>query len=389
MHDKENLYSAIDFWRKNTCVKFVEIESNATVPGSVRFIPVKDNNVFMDAVIGKQVEDEQMVLDNNVFMDAVIGKQVEDEQMVLVPQNGKLHEYIRIIGHLLGLAFQHQRPDGHKFLRYQLQNIQSPHYLPFFEPKDVTTYLPFDYGSMTAVNPKLYGKENKSVLEPTDLRYQETMGQKKPSFFDLYAVNTHYDCIDKLGDGLMIISETNMVPIIASNRLGPDSMTIYEFSYQQIKREDAWNLMRALIKPSAPELEYNMDPPIQHRKAENIPADVDRITESVIPTGKAENEPAIPAKSVKDESTVPAEDAIDKSAAPAAKPVAATEEKEPVLENPKNEDLEAPGPSGLQTFEEYKRNEPFRATSDWKVLYNSSENKQATGLFVIYAVSFD
>ncbi|VDO71577.1 unnamed protein product [Haemonchus placei] len=107
------------------------------------------------------------------------------------------------IGHALGFFHTHNRHDRDDYITVDIGNIK-PDKISLFETLSKVNNnnygVPYDYGSVMHYGASSNAVDDeKLVVVPKDLNYTETLGSPHISFYDIYMMNIHYNCLD---DGL-------------------------------------------------------------------------------------------------------------------------------------------------------------------------------------------
>uniref|UniRef100_A0A1I7YYG4 Metalloendopeptidase n=1 Tax=Steinernema glaseri TaxID=37863 RepID=A0A1I7YYG4_9BILA len=173
---KRKIGEAIEFWEQNTCVRFKE---NGEGRPKLRFY--KGAGCFSN--VGKITTGKEQ--------DLSIGKRCEHFGIIA-------HE----IAHALGFYHEQSRYDRDQFLDLNLRNVERPMVANFRKESPATNDnygLPYDYGSDMHYSDEGFAiNKHIPVIMAKDHLHQHTMGQRiGPSFLDVLAMNTRYECHDR------------------------------------------------------------------------------------------------------------------------------------------------------------------------------------------------
>ncbi|XGW33505.1 hypothetical protein V3C99_017711 [Haemonchus contortus] len=102
------------------------------------------------------------------------------------------------IGHALGFVHTHARHDRDDYITIDIGNIEPGETSQFetLSKTDNNNYgVPYDYGSVMHYG--ALSRDEKLTLVPKDLNYTETLGSPHISFYDIYMMNIHYNCLER------------------------------------------------------------------------------------------------------------------------------------------------------------------------------------------------
>ncbi|CAI4224734.1 unnamed protein product [Auanema sp. JU1783] len=166
----------IAFWMKNSCVRFRETDSTASL---IRFVPQSGCWSY----VGHQTSWKQQEIS--------IGENCDSFGTVS-------HE----IAHALGFLHTQSREDRDDFVMINFLNIDPERLGNFMKDSDLWETFrltPYDYGSVMQYDPYAFAINRRiPTVFAKDWRFQATMGQRAaPSFSDIKAMNLLYKCDEK------------------------------------------------------------------------------------------------------------------------------------------------------------------------------------------------
>ena len=141
--DKEGIEVGIQYWRDNTCLKFVKLKSNQTVPNYVEFVSDSWSHSNVGMVGGRQ----------EIAIQTLYGS---DRHIVV-------HE----IGHTIGMYHEHNRADRDQFLKIYWDNIDPKHVSDYqkYDGSEGTEVAGLDINSMMIYGSYDNGIDKKLVME--------------------------------------------------------------------------------------------------------------------------------------------------------------------------------------------------------------------------------
>uniref|UniRef100_A0A1I7TX13 Zinc metalloproteinase n=1 Tax=Caenorhabditis tropicalis TaxID=1561998 RepID=A0A1I7TX13_9PELO len=97
------------------------------------------------------------------------------------------------IMHSLGIFHTHSRSDRDDYLAVSLTNVPEEMLVNLDKETTATTYnaVPFEYGSTMLYR---YNTWTDGTLVPKQQQFEKTMGLRRVSFYDMAAINAHYQC---------------------------------------------------------------------------------------------------------------------------------------------------------------------------------------------------
>ncbi|GKT44702.1 zinc transporter ZIP9 [Colletotrichum spaethianum] len=181
-HDLSNsIRDAMRQWEQNTCIRFVPKTNQGA------WVTFKKYNQGCYAqIMGAPASGEVIVnLDYPSLRDNVLSLGTYKGCM----ENGiPGHE----LGHVIGLAHEHQRPDRDQYIRVWMENVDQRDVSQFEIYEPANTSLPFDYNSIMLYDTKAFSRNNRATI--STITDKPIDPWDTPTVNDLKAVNNAYGC---------------------------------------------------------------------------------------------------------------------------------------------------------------------------------------------------
>ncbi|CAA98504.2 Zinc metalloproteinase nas-19 [Caenorhabditis elegans] len=164
---KEMVESAIAYIANHTCIRFNE-DQNAVQRVQIRM----QQNWLCQSTVGAP----------GMSMSKPIG-----ELSMLVQSCDTIGSIVHEFSHSLGRFHEHTRPDRDNFMKVTTTVHEARP-----RPSGMTTmYGPFEHGSVMMYHADTYGP---GTMDPLDMDYKQTMGNRRVTFYDMYKINQYYGC---------------------------------------------------------------------------------------------------------------------------------------------------------------------------------------------------
>lgn len=169
---KELVHEVVKYFEAHTCVKFKEVDSNASGDKVKFFKGTGCNSSVGDA--------------HNSQLEISLGENCDRKGIIM-------HEMM----HTLGFYHEQSRPDRDQYVTIK-EDLIKPMYMRSFNiNKDAESYgTPYDYKSIMHLHSRAFTKEKGVItIETKDKSKQSMLGQRDgPSDLDLYGINRRYSC---------------------------------------------------------------------------------------------------------------------------------------------------------------------------------------------------
>ncbi|KAI0237999.1 Zinc metalloproteinase nas-34 [Lamellibrachia satsuma] len=180
---KKMIEAAIKHWESETCIRFQQVDTNATVTEQHLLFTSKYGCYSYTGRVPKSTAFPQQINLNSYACTRLFG----------IP----VHE----IGHAIGFWHEHVRPDRDDYVTVNMSYIYWWYRINYVKLNsslvDTTMTVPYDYGSVMHYSATELSIGTLRSLQPTNPLYEKTMGQRVGlSFFDSKHANLAY-CKDK------------------------------------------------------------------------------------------------------------------------------------------------------------------------------------------------
>jgi hypothetical protein len=185
---KKRIYSAIDHWEKNTCLKFEHYQREKhknTHKAKLVFVKSETGCISNIGYPNTHFEENSQVIVTSIFLSKTC----------------MYGQIIHEIGHIIGFFHEQSRGDRDNFIKIQWENIMDPENYNanfvsasnFIEPDNLG--IPYDINSIMHYQPTAFSANGNKTIIAKDRNLEFLMGNRVAlSFYDKKMVNKAYMC---------------------------------------------------------------------------------------------------------------------------------------------------------------------------------------------------